>query len=67
MVCLATLGLLTAAYAATAVHARYRMHIEPFLFVLAGSGAEALLLWIAARLGIRNVRRSAAKLGATRA
>lgn len=68
MVCLATLGLLTAAYAATAVHARYRMHIEPFLFVFAGSGAEALLLWIAARLGIRNVRGSTSKLeDATRA
>jgi len=68
MVCLATLGLLTAAYAATAVHARYRMHIEPFLFVLAGSGAEAPLLWIAAKLGIRNVWGSTANLeDATRA
>jgi hypothetical protein len=38
----AALGLLTLAYVATAVHARYRMHIEPFLFILAGIGAEAL-------------------------
>lgn len=36
--------LLTAAYVVTSVHARYRMHIEPFLFVLAGIGVEALWL-----------------------
>ena len=38
----AAVGLLTLAYAATAVHARYRMHIEPFLFILAGIGAHGL-------------------------
>jgi glycosyl transferase family 87 len=36
------LGLLTAAYAVTAVHARYRMHIEPIIFIMAGIGADAL-------------------------
>ncbi len=36
------LSLLTLAYVVTAVHARYRMHIEPFLFMLAGIGAMAL-------------------------
>jgi hypothetical protein len=46
-ICAAALALLTAAYVATAVHSRYRMHIEPFLFIAAGAGAEALL----ARLG----------------
>jgi hypothetical protein len=43
-VCVATLALLTAAYGLTSVHARYRMHIEPFLFLLAGAGAEILVL-----------------------
>jgi hypothetical protein len=38
----AALLLLTAAYAVTSVHARYRMHIEPFLFVLAGVGVVGL-------------------------
>jgi 4-amino-4-deoxy-L-arabinose transferase-like glycosyltransferase len=38
----AVLALLTAAYVVTAVHARYRMHIEPFLFILAGIGIEAI-------------------------
>lgn len=38
------LGLLTAAYALTAVHARYRMHIEPYVFILAGIGSETLWL-----------------------
>ena len=37
------LALLTAAYATTSVIVRYRMHIEPFLFILAGVGLEALL------------------------
>lgn len=52
-ICLAALTLLTAAYAATAVHARYRMHIEPFLFVAAGVGAEALLVRLGAGMGWR--------------
>ncbi len=34
--------LATAAYVVTAVHARYRMHIEPFLFIMAGIGVEAI-------------------------
>ena len=38
----AMLILLTGVYALTAVHARYRMHIEPFLFILAGIGLKAL-------------------------
>lgn len=44
--------LLTAAYAVTSVHARYRMHIEPFLFVLAGIGVEAL--WLRLRAARRQ-------------
>lgn len=42
----ALLLLLTAAYAATAVHTRYRMHIEPLLFLLTGVGIEALVLMV---------------------
>ncbi|MBB2992029.1 hypothetical protein FHR72_003525 [Mycolicibacterium iranicum] len=42
VLCAAALVLLTAAYAATSVHARYRMHIEPYLFIAAGIGIEAL-------------------------
>jgi hypothetical protein len=42
----ALLVLLTAAYAATAVHTRYRMHIEPLLFLLTGVGIEALVLMV---------------------
>jgi hypothetical protein len=42
----ALLVLLTAAYAATAVHTRYRMHIEPLLFLLTGVGVEALVLMV---------------------
>ncbi len=38
------LGLLTFAYALTVVHARYRMHIEPFIFILAGIGVQSI--WI---------------------
>jgi 4-amino-4-deoxy-L-arabinose transferase-like glycosyltransferase len=38
------LGLLTVAYAVTSVHARYRMHLEPYLFILAGIGIETLWL-----------------------
>ncbi|MGO4441818.1 hypothetical protein AB4Z42_00530 [Mycobacterium sp. 2YAF39] len=45
----AALGLLTIAYAVTAVHARYRMHIEPFVFILAGIGAEGLWIWLMAK------------------
>ncbi len=41
---LTAVGLLTLAYAATCVHARYRMHIEPFIFIVAGIGIEALWL-----------------------
>lgn len=40
----ALLLLLTAGYAATDVHSRYRMHIEPFLFMLDGVGLEACVL-----------------------
>jgi len=36
------LGGLTGAHAATFVHARYRMHIEPFLFILAGAALADL-------------------------
>ena len=36
------LFFLTAAYALTAVHARYRMHIEPFIFILAAVGLVGL-------------------------
>ena len=36
-------GLMTAAFVATDVHSRYRMQIEPFLFVIAGVGAESCL------------------------
>ena len=50
-ICAGALFLLTLAYVATAVHSRYRMHIEPFLFIAAGIGAEALLAWLGNRLG----------------
>jgi hypothetical protein len=40
---LAAVLLLTAAYAVTSVHARYRMHIEPFIFMMAALGAVGLL------------------------
>lgn len=53
LICGAALALLTAAYVATAVHSRYRMHIEPFLFIAAGAGAERAIQWLAARLGWR--------------
>jgi 4-amino-4-deoxy-L-arabinose transferase-like glycosyltransferase len=46
---LIAVGLLTVAYAVTSVHARYRMHIEPYLFILAGIGIEGLWLRLAAR------------------
>jgi 4-amino-4-deoxy-L-arabinose transferase-like glycosyltransferase len=45
----AALGLLTIAYAITTVHARYRMHIEPFLFILAGIGVQGLWIWLVAK------------------
>lgn len=45
-----TAVLLTAAYAATAVHPRYRMHVEPLLFVLAGIGLGPILMWIWSRV-----------------
>lgn len=57
----AALALLTAAYVATAVHSRYRMHIEPFLFIAAGAGAEALLAWLGRRLGGRPLDHSASR------
>lgn len=53
-VCAAALLLLTAAYVATAVHSRYRMHIEPFLFIAAGVGAEALIAWLGQRVDRRR-------------
>jgi len=34
--------LLTGAYVLTSVHARYRMHIEPFVFMMAALGAVGL-------------------------
>ncbi|CAN5871521.1 hypothetical protein BH09ACT7_BH09ACT7_33180 [soil metagenome] len=43
---LTAVSLLTAAYMLTSVHARYRMHIEPYLFILAGIGIESLWLRI---------------------
>jgi hypothetical protein len=49
----AMLFLLTAAYAVTDVHSRYRMHLEPFLFIFAGLGAEGALLMICGRFGFR--------------
>lgn len=51
----AAVGLLTIAYALTVVHARYRMFIEPFLFILAGIGAHGL--WM--RLGAQKFGRGA--------
>ena len=43
----ATFLLLSAAYAATSVHARYRMHIEPLIFISAGLGC--LGIWFRVR------------------
>ncbi len=43
---------LTAAYALTSVHARYRMHVEPFIFILAGVG----LVGLCARIRVRRRR-----------
>jgi len=37
------LGVFTAAYSVSSVFARYRMHMEPFIFLFAGLGAAALL------------------------
>lgn len=45
------LALFTAAYVTTDVHSRYRMHIEPFLFIFAGIGAETLLVFAAPAFG----------------
>jgi len=50
-VILGALTLFTAAYVTTDVHSRYRMHIEPFLFIFAGVGAEATLAFAAAAVG----------------
>ncbi len=50
-VILGALTLFTAAYVTTDVHSRYRMHIEPFLFIFAGIGAEACLTLAAAAAG----------------
>lgn len=44
--------LLTAAYALTSVHARYRMHMEPFIFILAGVGLVGL--WASIRVRQRR-------------
>ena len=49
-VCALMLAMLTAAYALTSVHARYRMHIEPFLFLLAGAGLWAVGLPVLKRV-----------------
>lgn len=43
IICAVMLGLLTLGFVVTCVHARYRMHIEPFLFIIAALGAEQLL------------------------
>jgi 4-amino-4-deoxy-L-arabinose transferase-like glycosyltransferase len=40
---IATAALFTGAYAVTCIHARYRMHLEPLVFLLAGVGAERVL------------------------
>lgn len=57
-VCGAALALLTAAYVATAVHSRYRMHIEPFLFIAAGAGAEMLLIRVSGWLSTTQARKN---------
>jgi Dolichyl-phosphate-mannose-protein mannosyltransferase len=45
----AAVCLLTGAYVLTSVHARYRMHIEPFVFMMAALGAVGL--WTRIRAG----------------
>lgn len=42
-------GGITAAHMATFVHARYRMHLEPYLFILAGAALADLWRTIAVR------------------
>ena len=37
------LAVLTLSYAISGVHARYRMHLEPFLFLFAGTALQAML------------------------
>ena len=54
-----TLTLLTFAYATTSVHARYRMQIEPFIFILAGLGCVGIVLRF--RGYIRSFRVSTSK------
>ncbi|MDP3175696.1 MAG: glycosyltransferase family 39 protein [Phenylobacterium sp.] len=49
VICSGALASLTVVYAASAVHARYRMHLEPILFIAAGVGAQALLSQLARR------------------
>jgi 4-amino-4-deoxy-L-arabinose transferase-like glycosyltransferase len=44
--------LLTIAYVVTSVHARYRMHIEPFLFILCGIALEAVWMRLCAHTPI---------------
>ncbi|MBO0681409.1 glycosyltransferase family 39 protein [Mycolicibacterium sp. S2-37] len=51
---LTAVGLLTAAYAVTCVHARYRMHIEPYLFIVAGIGIHAVWLRLTTRRDARS-------------
>ena len=37
------LAVLTLSYAISGVHARYRMHLEPFLFLFAGTALQSML------------------------
>jgi hypothetical protein len=42
-ICITILAIVTAGFVATCVHARYRMHIEPFIFIIAAFGAENIV------------------------
>lgn len=50
----AAAALLTLAYAATCVHTRYRMHIEPYIFILAGIGIDAFCTKVQAYLNRKS-------------
>ena len=52
-ICVVILGIVTAGFVATCVHARYRMHIEPFIFIIAAFGAENILRRLTAMRGTR--------------
>ena len=52
-ICVVILGIVTAGFVATCVHARYRMHIEPFIFIIAALGAENILRRLTAMRGTR--------------